>query len=108
MTTSRTRTPTRKARDQPAGRRTTRANFTKRTVAYRTLKEMFENGELTGMESPSSVYNMHNVFKKYNIDQFRTGYNNFKSDFIRNGSLVHTNFILLFTLQQDLTSIEYR
>lgn len=110
MTPTRARIPTRKPRDQPAGKKTSRANFARRTVAYRTLKELFDTGELTGMESPSAVYNMHDVFKKYNIDQFRTGFNNFKSDFLpRNGSLLHFSFqFVSYRSNQTVTRFHYR
>lgn len=96
MTTNRARRLKTKARETSGTKRTRRVNFTRRTVAYRTLKEMFESGDITGMEAPSVVYNMNDVFRKYNIDQFRTGYNNFKQDFLpKNGSLTHqiTNFV---------------
>lgn len=75
-------------------------------MAYRTLKELFESGSITGMESPRVIYNMDNVFRKYNIDQFRTGYNNFKQDFIpKNGKFIF--FSTLFTSNYILTNPFY-
>lgn len=79
---SRNRTPTKKARDQGISKSRSRYNFTRRTNAYKALKKLFETKQITGMENASVVKQMNPLFFKYNSDQFRTGYNNFKHDFI--------------------------
>lgn len=78
----RNRTPTKRAQEHMIGKSRSRYNFTRRTNAYKALKNLFESKRITGMEAASVVKQMSPLFAKYNSDQFRTGYNNFKHDFL--------------------------
>ena len=49
--------------------------FEKKSLAVRMLRSKFEKGEVTGGESPKSVWESDDVFQKHKLSNFRTCYN---------------------------------
>lgn len=54
--------------------------LTKNSRARNVLKEKLENGDLTGEESPKTVWSSDPLFKVHTLDSYRTCYNNVKAE----------------------------